>query len=186
MAIVCLATGVTAARWYDSDKLQDKDAQLNRYRVALGIMPGSPNALVELTNAELRGKALIVSSRVREKCSLVEKGSAKIQALRDGKKIDEAGAFQQNMALLKEVSDEYHRDVRSDALNVQNELLRRLDPKSAAAVVRTPIFAVEATGTPIGIQSVMPSGLGMDAGFLCEFADELQQLAKLLPEDSKL
>ena len=181
LAVVFFVSGVALARWYDRDKINDKDDQLRRYRVALGIESGSPNALVELTNAELRSKALIVSSRVQALCASFNRQSAEIKALVDTKKIDEKGGFDRQLALMKRTSDEFHHDLRSDALNVQNEMLRRLDPKAAAAVVRFPIFADAATGTPISLASLLPSGLGLDAGALCGFAEELQQLAKLLP-----
>ncbi|MGA1999059.1 MAG: hypothetical protein ABSG52_03620 [Terriglobales bacterium] len=181
LAIVFFAAGIGLTRWYDSDKLNDKDDQLRRYRVALGIEHGSPNALVELTNPELRSKALIVSSRVQGLCTRLNKQAGEIKAQLDAKKFDDKGAWERQQALSKQISDEFHNDLRSDALNVQNELLRRLDPKAAAAVVRFPILADAATGTPVSLQSLLLSESGMDAVSLCGFAEELQQLAKLLP-----
>lgn len=181
LALAFFVAGVALARWYDSDKLNEKDDQLRRYRVALGIEQGSPNALVELTNQELRNKALIVSSRVQDLCNRFNKQSAEIKAQLDAKKFDEKGAHERHLALMKQISGEFHHDLRSDALNVQNELLRRLDPKAAAAVVRFPVFADAATGTPISMESLLPNAFGMDAMLLCGFAEELQQLAKLLP-----
>jgi hypothetical protein len=99
----------------------------------------------------------------------------------DTNKIDQNGASQGQEALRKDISAQFHNEVRSDAFNVQNELLRRLNPKAAAAVVRYPIFSDAATGTPVSLYNLLPSQFGFDAMLLCDFAGELEQLAKLLP-----
>lgn len=178
LGIICLASGILLARWYDSDKLNDKNDQIHRYEIALGIQPGSPNALVELTNSELRSKALLLSSKARALCDEFNRRSLEIKGQLDAKKIDEKNAITQQRALRKDFSSQFDRDLRSDALNVQNELLRRLDPKATASVVRFPVFADAATGTPISLFSLIP---GAEADFLCGFAGELEQLADLLP-----
>jgi hypothetical protein len=134
LAIVFFGVGIAVAHWYDSDKLNDKDDQLRRYRVALGVEPGSPNALVELTNPELKSKALLVSSSVQALCEQFNKRSAEIKAQLDAKKIDEKGANDRQQALMKDISAQFDHNLRADALNVHSELLRRLDPKAAAAV----------------------------------------------------
>ena len=183
LAFVFFCAGIVVAHWYYNDKLNDKEDQLRRYRVALGIQPGSPNALVELTNPELKSKALLVASNVQALCNQFNSRSAEIKAQVDSKKIDEKGGFDRQTALMKEISANFDRNLRSDALNVQNELLRRLDPKAAAAVVRFPIFSDAATNTPISLFSLLGNNsLGVEAAMLCGFAGELQQLAKLLPQ----
>ena len=181
LAVVFFIAGVGLTRWYDADKLSDKDDQLRRYRVALGIEPGSPNALVELTNSELKSKTLLVASQVRDLCDSFNKQSRDIKAQLDTKKTDRNGADQQQEALRKDISTRFHNEVRSDALNVHNELLKRLDSKAVAAVVRYPIFSDAKTGTPVSLYSLLPSQFGFDAMFLCDFGGELEQLAKLLP-----
>jgi hypothetical protein len=57
---------------------------------------------------------------------------------------------------MREVSQEFDHDVKSDFLNANNEVLRRLDRKAVASVVRGPIFTDAETGTPIGMTSLTP------------------------------
>jgi hypothetical protein len=79
---------------------------------------------------------------------------------------------------------------KAAVLNVQNELLRRLDPKATASVVRFPIFADAATGSPISLYSLLPNQLGMDSMFLCAYRPFFQQAAsahaRLKDVDDKL
>ncbi len=83
---------------------------------------------------------------------------------------------------MREVSQEFDHDIKADFINANNEVMRRLDRKAVAAVVRGPIFADAETGIPIGMASLTPGD--MEAPFLCTYADQLEQMAKLLPTKS--
>lgn len=114
---------------------------------------------------------------------LITVGGAEIKARLDAKKIDEKGNWERQLALFREASTQYHKELRSDVLNAENEMLRRLDPRAAAAVVRVPILKDAETGTPLSMFSLIPGQF--DAAFLCMQADEIQQLAQLLPISAK-
>src|SRR5437879_4296918 len=51
LAVVCLAAGIGVGRWHYSERLETKDGQIQRYRVALRIDKAGGNALMELTNS---------------------------------------------------------------------------------------------------------------------------------------
>lgn len=163
--------------------MEEKDGQISRYRVALGIDKGGHNALAELSNIELQAKALGIASRVRDLCDSFQKRSYELgpypppSEKKAGKEHDD-----RVMALMHEVGQEFDHDLRADFLNTNNELLRRLDLKAVASVVRAPIFSDAETGIPIGMPSLAPTQF--EATLLCTYADQMEQMAKLLPAKS--
>jgi hypothetical protein len=149
-----LVGGYTASSWYYCKQITDEDQQNKRYRVALGIDRGGPNALAELTNSELQAKALGLASKVRELCISFRKREENLPIASDPKTAKDN--HDRYNALMREVSQEFDHDVKSDFLNANNEVLRRLDRKAVASVVRGPIFTDAETGTPIGMTSLTP------------------------------
>lgn len=174
LVVLGLLTGIGIGSWHCSERLEAQAGQINRYRVAL--------ALVELTNTELQAKALGTASKVRELCLSFQKRSEQIGPARAGDQKADKEQFDKLLALEQRVSREFDHDLKPDFLNINNELLRRLDPKAVASVVRSPIFTDAETGTPVGIPSVMPGGI--EGAFLCTYADQMEQMAKLLPTKS--
>lgn len=182
LAVLCILTGLGIGSWHYSERLEEQAGQISRYRVALGIDKGGPNALAELTNTELQAKALGIASKVRDLCFSFQKRSEQIGPVPAGDRKAAKERFDRVQALMHEVSQEFDHDLKSDFLNANNELLRRLDRKAVASVVRGPIFTDAETGTPIGMASLMPGE--MEAPFLCTYADQMEQMAKLLPTNS--
>jgi hypothetical protein len=183
LAVLCILTGLGIGSWHYSERLEEQAGQISRYRVALGIDKGGPNALAELTNTELQAKGLGTASKVRDLCFSFQKRSEQIGPAPAGDgKVAAKEHFDRVQALMREVSQEFDHDLKSDFLNANNELLRRLDRKAVASVVRGPIFTDADTGTPIGMAS-LTSG-EMEAPFLCTYADQMEQMAKLLPAKS--
>jgi hypothetical protein len=66
LASVLLIGGIALGQWHYSELLNEKDGQIGRYRVALGIDPGSAGALVELDNQELALRAKSITQLLRE------------------------------------------------------------------------------------------------------------------------
>jgi hypothetical protein len=99
-----------------------------------------------------------------------------------GNSKEELALFQKEMALKKEVGEEFDNTIKADFINVNNEVLKRIGPPAAAAILRGRIFFNSATGTPLGMPSLTPDE--WEAPFLCTYADQLEQMAKLLPSDS--
>ena len=73
LSVLCLSVGYAIGMLYfDSqvaslhEELNAKDGQIGRYRVALGIDPGSSGALVELNNQELALRAQTIVLKLRE------------------------------------------------------------------------------------------------------------------------
>lgn len=182
--IVFLAVGLTAgyggSTWYYSKQMADDASEIARYRVALGIQPASPSALTVLTNRELSVKALNLAGQARALCLSFEKKADSPAPPKGDKKKEKENRDKYN-AVAKELSQEFDRSIKADFINVNNELLRRLDPKVAGSVVRFPIFYDATTGAPVGMLNL---ALGeFEAPFLCGYADEMEQMAKLLPAD---
>lgn len=72
VAVFFFIAGYYVASWYldrqltlQNERLADLGAQISRYRQALGVDPVSPSALTELTNEELRAKALTTAADLR-------------------------------------------------------------------------------------------------------------------------
>ena len=180
--IIGVSLGYGASTWYYSKQISDRDAQIGRYRVALGIDKGSASALVELSNSELAAKAISSASSVRTLCFAFQKREALLGSATAGSKKQQDEWRKADNALMQGVSDEFDRDLKADFVNANNEVIRRLDPKSLGGVVRFPIWRDAETGAPVGMPSLMSGEL--EAPFLCSYADQLEQMAKLLPPDS--
>jgi hypothetical protein len=174
--VVGCCFGYAASTWFYAKQITDRDQDIHRYRIALGIDKGSVNALVELNNEELQGKALNIATKARDLCFSFQKRAEQISPAVKGNKKEEKENFDRNMALMKEVGQEFDHDMKADFLNANNEVMRRLDPKALASVVRGPIFSDAETGTPIGMASLTPDQF--EAPFLCTYADQLEQMAK--------
>jgi hypothetical protein len=192
VVIVGGAVGYWVHAWYVSgqlvakdEQIKSRDLQLGRYRVALGIDRASSGVLIELTNVEMKAKAASTSAKIRDLRISHERQGRQIQALKTSGKLTEQAAAERTFALLREVSEEFDRGLRADAINVDNELRRRLGPKAVASIVGLPpSFFSASDGAPIGLLGLLPSGTGMSAGFLGPLADGIDQMAALLPSDS--
>jgi|SRR5208283_84816 len=174
--------GYLAAHWYYDKQIIEKNGEINRYRVALGVDKGGPSALVELNNAELREMALNMVPKVRGLCFSLEMRHDAIPPAPKGNETAEKQYDDRDLALRKEIGQEFDRNLRSDFVNIDNELLRRLG-SSADAVIHGPILEDAQSKTPIGMPSFI-SWPEFEALSLCWYANELEQLAKLLPPDS--
>jgi hypothetical protein len=199
LAAVTAAVGYGIGGWYYSGQIANlkegatskdaliatKEAQALRYRVALGIDKPSRGVMVELSNRELRAMALNISPKVRDLCLSFQRRTEPLRVT--GKNPVED---RKNIALIdsigREVSEQYERELRADEVLINNEVLRRLDRKSLAAVIRVPIADAE-TGSPVSTSALMGhTGIGrMDAGLMCMAASETEQLAKLLPDSER-
>jgi hypothetical protein len=187
LAIAFCLLGVGVGEWHYGERLEAKDEQIHRYRVSLGIDKASSNAMVELTNKELQEKAESLVSKTRSLCDVFHKKDANLEAQLEKRKASEDEHSKEHNALAREYSEQFDRTVRSDFLNVENEILGRLDPKATAAVMKAgPPLSNEATGSRFGLSTLLSavgSEFGTEAVFLCQTANELEQLSKLLPPD---
>jgi hypothetical protein len=190
LVVVCLLSGLALASWHFSGQIatlsgqiSSKDGEISRYRVALGIDKASKGAMVELTNEELYARAVSLTSSVRDLC--VSYGKRK-SAIDKTFRSNDRAMLEADDNLAREITTEYHKSFRSDITIVINEMLRRLDKKTTAAVAR-PVITDADTGTPIDILTLFPSNDGsasmtrIEASSLCPIADESEQLSKLLP-----
>jgi hypothetical protein len=185
--IVFLVAGATVgyigSSWYYSKQIIDKDGQIGRYRVALGIDPASKGALVELNNQELALKAQSTVAELRKLSSRLDARWAEVQKQVDAKKLDGAQAFKAREAFTEEVlqvSQDFDRNLASDTYNLRNELHKRLDSAAIAHIPRVPSFKFLNGAIPL---DVMLRNTGADGLFIRQLADEIEQLAKLLPPD---
>ena len=166
------------------EQLSAKDGQLGRYRVALGIDPASRGALVELNNQELALKAQSIVLGLRqfgleleEKCKAIDKRA-------NSGELDKGKVGDEKMAAMKEISGDFDRNLASDTYNVENEVRKRLSPEAMAHVLRVPAFVIGGDLNSRVTMADMARGSGFDAMMLGRLADEIEQMAKLLPPDS--
>jgi hypothetical protein len=174
--------GYAVAKWYLTGRLTEKEGLLARYRVALGLVPGSRGVLIELTNEEMRAKATTTAAALRDfEIGMRNETQSAVSGARN-----EADKAERAMRILRDSSDEFDRKLKADAVSVDTELRRRLGPQAlASSVGLPPTFYTASDRAPIGITSLMPSGMGMSAGFAGTFADGIEQMARLLPIEAK-
>jgi hypothetical protein len=189
LAVVFLCLGFAGGMLYYKSQVESfhaqiegRDGQISRYRVALGIDKASSGSLVELSNEELQAKAINSVSKLRDLSKALDRRVADINSLVKANKITGKNGISQTQAAWVETTDEYHRSgLRSDVLNVNNELLKRIDPKVAATVIRVPSVMDAETGASISVAGMIPPQMGMEALWLSTLADQVEQLARLLP-----
>jgi hypothetical protein len=184
LVVLGLLTGIAIGSWHYSGRLEEKDSQLSRYRVALGIDKASAGALIELNNEELRAKALATAARLHEMCISFRERGENLQKELAASKLSEKEKGERTSALIKQESDEFDQTTRTDAAIVEIELRRRLSPEAKASIVGLPPAFRGSNGGFLPLMNIL-SGSGMDATFICVDADGIEAMAKLLPPDSK-
>jgi hypothetical protein len=113
LAVLCLLAGVAVGSWHYSERLEEKDGQLSRYRVALGIDKASPGALIELNNEELRAKALATAANLHAICISFRGKTESLQKELAASKLNDKEKADRTFALMKEESDEFDQTTRS-------------------------------------------------------------------------
>ena len=184
LTIFGILAGVAIGSWHYGERLETKDGEIHRYRVALGIDKASAGALVELNNQELALRSQYIVAQMRQLSTVLDQKSQQIdQMVKDGK-IDKQKVFEEKIAALNEVSKTFDSNLASDAFNIENELRSRLDPIALAHIVRVPAFIFGSDPRTRVTFSELTRGSGMDAAMIDRLADEMEEMAKLLPPDS--
>jgi hypothetical protein len=159
-----------------------KESEISRYRVALGIDPASQGALVELNDQELALRAQSIVSKLRELASALDFKLEQIQEQARAGKIRKERVGEEKFRVEKEVAQDFDSNLASDAHNIDNELRRRLDPKAIDHIVRVP--GLISSGTRIPLTELF-RGSGFDTFWFRGLANEIEQMAKLLPAASR-
>jgi hypothetical protein len=191
LAVLCLGLGYGGgALYYNSqigslhEQISTKDGQVSRYRVALGIDPASKGALVELSNQELALRAQSIVAKMRECLAMVESNNQDIdKRLKDGR-IDKAEASKEKWDDLENVDHQFANNLAADAYNVENELRSRLDPSALAHIVRAPALMFGSDPRSRVTFANLARGSAFEIGMLGPLANEMEQMAKLLPADT--
>jgi hypothetical protein len=100
----------------------------------------------------------------------------------DTGKIAKEKIEEEKSRVIQDMSEDFDRNLASDAFNVDNELRKRLDPKTIAHIPRVPAF-IDADGNRLTFAQIV-RGTGADAFFIRGLANEIEQMSKLLPPDS--
>lgn len=179
--------GYAASNFYYSKQIADKDGQLSRYRVALGIDPASKGALVELNNQELALRAQSIVAKMRQFDAVFEEKSKIIDEQVKLGKLDKKQAFDQKTQAMKNVSHSFDENLASDAINMESELRRRMSQEAMTHIVRAPAFVFkDENGNVTGRITLLGMIRGGDdsATMIRVFADEIEAMAKLLPNSN--
>ncbi len=157
-------------------RLDRQAVQLANYRVALGLDAASEGALAELTTQELRAKAAttVAALRAFSIATRTEEDAANALAT------DDTDRAERYAVVRRRRSDEFDRTLRVDAVNVDNELRRRLGPATMESIELPRAFYQGSGGTLVSAASVVPGGIGMSAGFAGVLADAIDQMARRL------
>jgi hypothetical protein len=195
LVALSISAGLGIGAWHYSGRISEMETQvsttngeIHRYKVALGLEAASRGNLIELTNDELRVRALSTAAKLREVCtSLRERDEAAAKAeAKAVHKLDQKEKFLRGVARMKSASDEIDRTVRTDTALIDNELRRRLSPKAIATIVGlSPSMYDAATGSPIDILALVTSTGGGFSTSMCVLSNGIEQMAKILPSDGK-
>jgi hypothetical protein len=171
VALVAFAVGFGVALFVDSLRIAARDEQIARDRIALGIDRASPGALAELSNQELELASAQVVAKLRKMCSFYESQQEQIVAMQLSGQLDDQTAAERSNKLLSDTSYEFNRTVRSDSLYIDAEIRKRIEPKAVDQVIAT---------SP-SVQSASEGQMSADS--MCEAADQMEQMARLLHSD---
>src|SRR5262249_31154781 len=105
------------------------------------------------------------------------------------KKISEKQADNARLDAVQEVSRDFDANLATDAYNVENELRTRLGPDALSHVIMVPGFVLKDANGAVNPRSritfpQLMRGNAFDAMWLGRLADEIDQMANLLPPDS--
>jgi len=171
VAVVSFAVGFGVAHFVDSFRIVARDEQIARDRIALGIDRASPGALAELSNQELEAATAPVIAKLRKICSSYESQQEQIVSMQLSGQLDDRTAAERSNKLLSDTSYEFNRTTRSDSLYVNAEMRNRIGPKAVDQVI--------ATSPPVQFASDSQTS----ADLVCELADQMEQMARLLRSD---
>jgi hypothetical protein len=172
--MLCYSGQISSLR----EQINTKDGEIRRYRVALGITPASPGALVELNNEGLALRTQFLVGKLRQLTSELEEEYKAINERMNTGKINQKQAHDETMQAMRNIVQNFDDNFASDALNIEDELRKRMTPESLSHIVRVPAFvAKDQNGNVTGRVTL----LGMDD--IGVFADEMEQMSKLLPPD---
>jgi hypothetical protein len=163
-------------------QLRAEEGELNRYRVVLGINQASPGALVELNNRELALRAEFIVEKIREHDLALNAKYAEIDSQLKAKKITQKEAAAADRTAILDAAKDFDNNLASDTYNVENELRTRLDSNALSHVMMVPGFL--AGGNPrtrITFSQIFRGVVEMRG--LSRLADEIDQMARLLPPD---
>lgn len=184
LSILGIALGFGLAHTFLSTQITTKDGEISRYRIALGIDTASKGNLIELNNQELSAKASNTAAKLRDICFTLRKRSDELKNLFDTGKISKKDLANRQTALDKDIGEDFARNLRADAFNVDNELRRRLKPEVVSTIIGISPTVTSNDGARIDMLQLLPAGYGMDAQWTCVLADGIEQMAKLLPPDA--
>lgn len=193
--LIFLSIGCIGGFWFSkqlssgqADSLKSqidaKNDQIGRYQVVLGIKPGSAGALVELNNQELALKTQSIVGKLREYSAEFDKKGEAINAQLAAKKITNEQAGRAHLDAAREVAKEFDGNLASDTYNVENELRSRLDSSALSHVLMVPGFLADRNPRTRVTFPDMARGSAVETMYLSRLADEMEQMAKLLPPDS--
>jgi hypothetical protein len=165
--VIFLAVGFTAAflssNWYYSKQIADRDSQLKtkdveldekdatikRYRVELGIVKADKQALLDLTNDELRAKARSLAGIIRGICFDYKDAMTRESKNWDSQKIPQARRRTLIAGISSQFAKRFEMDAKADYLNVDSQLRARLGPEGMGGIVMVPFpFSISALPLP--------------------------------------
>jgi hypothetical protein len=177
-----LGAGWVAAGQYYHDRLDTKDGEIHRYRLALGIDKATGGALIELNNQELAAYAQNVVQKLRGFNQDVANRMTGVEKEVKDKKLPPKEAAQLRADNVNAASRMYDAGLASDALSVERELRKRINPADLATVVGVIPGFVTGDGTRISMLELM-RGTGDEVFYVDKMADEIDQMSKLLPHN---
>lgn len=153
------------------------------YRRSLGTSAPYSGVYADLSNNDLKAKTARMVKNLRTLQFQYQHRSTDIHVQLQNHEIDQAKFNVLSEAFNQQISEEFTKNFKSEAVALDNELRHRLSPEALKTIVGSPAF-----DPPITIVSLLPSGmLGGKIGiFGVEIsAGELEQMNAKLPYDKR-
>ncbi len=164
--------------------------EIERLKIVAGIKPGDARtALSVLTNSELASTTINIVEILRKEYARSQRNLSKFETEnpepRDSASKEASARFERLIALRSEQAERISQSVGSSALNLLNELHRRIPEERREHIIRAGISlrSADPAGDESDVRILFLPSAGMFLSAIPVFADELEALAKLLPPD---
>ena len=178
--LVCTGLVLLGASSYYNSETRKLKSDNDRYKILLGIDKPTTTTLSLLTNSELRSKAFHIVEEIRERIRGHQENELSLSEKRKEGKITEEEYDTLSEGEYDRAASAFAIEIRSAALNVYNELRRRL-PEDVTLMMPV-LRPADPTDPTVSLYQAF-SLQQVSWGFAERLANDIDQLAKLLPSD---
>jgi hypothetical protein len=177
--LLVAAIGWAVHALYVGERVDGLKQQNENYRRALGISAPYSGIYADLSNDDLKSKTVHAVSKLRHLHLGFQKRSSQAEADWRNKKMTDENYNNFTTSMDRQATEEFIKDLRSEAIALDSELRHRLSPQALSTIVGAgPILDPNIT-----IQALVPGKFGVF--FIETLANELEEMNNKLPADQR-